>query len=98
MALFAGGVFTCTEFVNAANATAGPVCPADAPCLYSGKAVNEQGVGITITVHRLNNYSSDLVAKFSWNGETQTVYVFPSGIGDGKWYFSWDGKKYWFSM
>jgi len=76
----------------------GPTCPADSPCLYTGKACQEDGSCINISVHRLNDYTTDLVAKFEWGGKTETAYVFSSGIGDGRWYFNWKGKKYWFEM
>lgn len=81
------------------NSSDSPVCPANAPCLYKGQAKNENGYTLQITVHRLDNYTTDLIAKFeNKDGKIETVYVFPSGRGDGKWYFNWNGSKYWFEM
>lgn len=91
------GCFTVSEVIMAAPTTDGPVCPANAPCLYQGKAKSTDGYTLTISVHRLDNTSTDLVAKF-YDGGEQTAYVFPSGNGDGKWYFNWGGRKYWFEM
>ena len=93
------GMLTPSIIASPSNIADGPVCPADAPCLYQGFAKPEQGAVLRITVHRLNEYTTDLVAKFkSGSSEIQTAYVFPSGNGDGKWYFNWNGQKYWFEM
>ena len=92
------GMFIPSMIASPSNIADGPVCPADAPCLYQGKARSENGVLLDITVHRLDMYTTDLVAKFVGKGGIQTAYVFPSGNGDGRWYFNWNGTKYWFEM
>lgn len=97
MVLFCGVMVPSIQ--ASSSSTSGPTCPANAPCLYNGPATCG-GTTLQITVHRLNDYTTDLVAKFSvkTTGEIETAYVFPSGLGDGRWYFNWNGCKYWFEM
>lgn len=95
--LLGSGFMSYNGFASVSNAQDGPMCPANAPCLYTGDAKSRNGLKIPISVHRLNDYTTDLVAKFTKNGETQTAYVFRSE-NPGEWYFSWNSIKYYFEM
>lgn len=97
IAILACGGFTQSMIVNATETVEnGPTCPPNAPCLYTGKAIADNGAVLKISVHRLNENTTDLVAKFTWQGKEQTAYVISNM--DGRWYINWDSRKYYFEM
>lgn len=96
VALLASGGFILSDTANATEIASGPTCPPDAPCLYTGNAYADNGAVLKISVHRLNDYTTDLVAKFEVNGKKYTSYVFSNM--DGRWYLNWSSMKYYFEM
>lgn len=93
MALLFGGMTASYEvFTNPAP----QVCDTTKPCLYTGNAVNQKGVGIHVSVY----YSKDgnrVLASFVSRGVNQVVYCFQVG-NSSRWYFNWDGDKWYFNM
>lgn len=96
--LFIAAVLLCgacaLEMVAApVPAMQGPVCSPESPCVYTGEACTEGGSSINIAVYL---QGQDFIAKFTLNNVSHTVYCISNG--DGRWYFNWKSKKYYFTM